>query len=84
MCRCTPEIRTLFCGKAGCEWPAQTPRVLDENLVRELADLVSTCPHRSYVMVKLLDHPSEARAALDAIERAVNVIRVELYKAEKR
>jgi hypothetical protein len=21
MCRCTPEIRTPFCGKPGCEWP---------------------------------------------------------------
>ena len=22
MCRCTPNIRTPFCGKPGCEWPA--------------------------------------------------------------
>jgi hypothetical protein len=22
MCQCTPEIRTPFCGKPGCEWPA--------------------------------------------------------------
>lgn len=21
MCKCTPEIRTPFCGKPGCEWP---------------------------------------------------------------
>lgn len=21
MCQCTPEIRTPFCGKPGCEWP---------------------------------------------------------------
>jgi hypothetical protein len=24
MCKCTPNIRTPFCGKPGCEWPAQT------------------------------------------------------------
>lgn len=24
MCRCTPNIRTPFCGKPGCEWP---PRI---------------------------------------------------------
>lgn len=24
MCHCTPEIRTPFCGKPGCEWPAGT------------------------------------------------------------
>lgn len=23
MCVCTPEIRTPFCGKPGCEWPHQ-------------------------------------------------------------
>jgi hypothetical protein len=23
MCRCTPNIRTPFCGKPGCEWPPQ-------------------------------------------------------------
>lgn len=21
MCKCTPEIRTPYCGKPGCEWP---------------------------------------------------------------
>ncbi len=25
MCKCTPEIRTPFCGKPGCEWPEQKP-----------------------------------------------------------
>lgn len=24
MCKCTPEIRTPFCGKPGCTWPPQT------------------------------------------------------------
>lgn len=23
MCKCTPNIKTPFCGKPGCEWPAQ-------------------------------------------------------------
>lgn len=23
MCKCTPGIRTPFCGKPGCEWPKQ-------------------------------------------------------------
>lgn len=21
MCKCTPEMRTPFCGKIGCQWP---------------------------------------------------------------
>jgi hypothetical protein len=24
MCKCTPNIRTPFCGKPGCEWPEQS------------------------------------------------------------
>jgi hypothetical protein len=27
MCRCTPEIRTPFCGKVGCETPEQTNKL---------------------------------------------------------
>lgn len=23
MCKCTPSIRTPFCGKMGCEWPKE-------------------------------------------------------------
>lgn len=26
MCRCTPEMRTPFCGRPGCAWPAQPKR----------------------------------------------------------
>lgn len=25
MCQCTPEIKTPFCGRPGCEWPDQKP-----------------------------------------------------------
>lgn len=25
MCKCTPNIRTPFCGKLGCEWPNAKP-----------------------------------------------------------
>ena len=25
MCKCTPNIRTPFCGKVGCEWPGKKP-----------------------------------------------------------
>jgi hypothetical protein len=26
MCKCTPEIRTPYCGKFGCEWPERKYR----------------------------------------------------------
>jgi hypothetical protein len=25
MCKCTPNITTLYCGKLGCEWPKEKP-----------------------------------------------------------
>lgn len=28
MCKCTPEIRTPFCGKPGCQWPKDERRLL--------------------------------------------------------
>jgi hypothetical protein len=32
MCRCTPEIRTPFCGKPGCEAPAMSEEELQKRL----------------------------------------------------
>src|SRR6185295_14801238 len=29
MCHCTPNIRTPFCGKPGCEWPKQKEKTMD-------------------------------------------------------
>lgn len=31
MCKCTPNIRTPFCGKLGCEWPAQKASIEQEE-----------------------------------------------------
>ena len=28
MCVCTPEIRTPYCGKKGCEWPQHKGKIL--------------------------------------------------------
>lgn len=33
MCKCTPEIRTPFCGKLGCEWPE--PTVAPEEMTQQ-------------------------------------------------
>jgi hypothetical protein len=27
MCKCTPGIKTPFCGKGDCQWPEQQPKV---------------------------------------------------------
>lgn len=38
MCKCTPEMRTPFCGKPGCEWPKSQFDDLDA-FKEALADL---------------------------------------------
>lgn len=52
MCKCTPNIRTPFCGKLGCEWPkpkgarrADTDRyVKAETAIREAMLAVESMP----------------------------------------
>ena len=33
MCKCTPEIKTPFCGKPNCEWPEQVKQQARENAI---------------------------------------------------
>lgn len=35
MCKCTPEIRTPFCGKPGCSW--ETTPTIDGSVVMKIA-----------------------------------------------
>lgn len=34
MCKCTPNIRTPFCGKLGCVWPEQKPQPKPDDACR--------------------------------------------------
>lgn len=54
MCKCTPSLRTLFCGRPGCEWPDQgasftsaLPSPYERELLdiagEELAEIVTEC-----------------------------------------
>lgn len=36
MCKCTPEIRTPFCGRPGCEWPDRKPHEPHPAVVKEI------------------------------------------------
>lgn len=47
MCKCTPEIRTPFCGKLNCEWPkpegtrtVTSPNLPEESAVADLSKSV--------------------------------------------
>lgn len=44
MCRCTPSIRTPFCGKPGCEWPAYKDTPIAQNLVQKAEQELLACP----------------------------------------
>jgi hypothetical protein len=35
MCRCTPNLRTPFCGKPGCEMPAPSLKAAAEERLRK-------------------------------------------------
>jgi chromosome segregation ATPase len=57
MCKCTPHIRTLFCGKPGCEWPQY-------NAAAQASDPGFTTVAKTYLVAV------EARAArADELER---------------
>lgn len=69
MCKCTPNIRTPFCGRAGCEWPVQ---------ITEPADILLNALHG--IASDGTDHPQvemHRNIALRAIER------YRAYKAAK-
>lgn len=36
MCKCTPEIKTPFCGRPGCEWPPQAAAPPHPQVVKEI------------------------------------------------
>ena len=59
MCRCTPEIKTPFCGKPGCEWPKQTPM---QHMIKGMIDAV----------LKLGRKPVEIYLTEDNYERLVD------------
>ncbi len=34
MCKCTPEIKTPFCGRGDCQWPKETIQSMQEDRLR--------------------------------------------------
>lgn len=44
MCRCTPNMRTPFCGKPGCEWPPQRSLVTNVLTYKTPADRIAAMP----------------------------------------
>ena len=38
MCKCTPNIRTPFCGKPGCEWPPRSSKEIATDRLRRASE----------------------------------------------
>lgn len=45
MCKCTPNIRTLFCGKPGCEWPPRNIEIVRDDIAEKLDEMSDLCEH---------------------------------------
>jgi hypothetical protein len=74
MCKCTPQIRTPYCGKPGCEVPAQRAREMD------LAEYVSAETLRwSLSMCDWCDRQSDPALAESLVLAAmVQIVRARL------
>lgn len=60
MCKCTPSIRTPYCGKLGCEWP--TPSGKPSMTVKK----------ETYVLKK--DTPEELLAEIEALKCQIDML----------
>jgi hypothetical protein len=81
MCRCTPEIRTPFCGKPGCTWPEQ--RVPNGVVnAKQAGDTVSV------VASMLMSVPMESFEALlrdmGAVQKVVNSLGANDLRRDER
>ena len=45
MCKCTPEIRTPFCGRPGCEWPDQKPPPGEPAVVKQIVGEIAAAEY---------------------------------------
>jgi len=75
MCKCTPSIRTPYCGKLGCEWPnskpegARTPMQNSEDIVGRLKYLLfkSNIPLEHELAQALLDQQEILKIAEESV-----------------
>lgn len=66
MCKCTPNIRTPFCGRPGCEWPKQKEKTKENKRTFLILDKTSgnhveitIDENREFLEVWPIDHNGE-------------------------
>lgn len=76
MCKCTPNVRTPFCGKPGCEWPPQSksrPTIEElEQILRSPNALTMEITTAGEVVTKGLRHEIEAAINRVSAENSSN------------
>lgn len=77
MCKCTPGIKSPFCGKPGCEWPPLTEEDRGVVHARAKAHELATAAERAwYAYAALLDVGPERTRAFDVYENLRTARRV--------
>lgn len=72
MCKCTPEIRTPFCGKGSCQWPEKKV----SNIEDVKPHLTINCGDKVHVVpVSLIEDVIEGRKDLTQIDDWENLAR---------
>lgn len=83
MCKCTPGIRTPFCGKPGCEWPEQKVQTLSPDQVEDLETGIKLLRQERDALrerVRVLE--AGLREACDTIEAAAACARIDTDSAD--
>lgn len=63
MCKCTPTIRTPFCGRLGCEWPETKPGKRDGYNPAEEENINPILKYQRLIRPNLHSEPAFARLA---------------------
>ena len=63
MCKCTPELKTPFCGNPGCESPPQKLEVAHDHVAEKLDEMADLCEYWTRNRAKGRN-PKAIRAAL--------------------
>lgn len=63
MCKCTPEIRTPFCGKLGCQWPdkqtGKRDKIMEDSVLENNFTYHSPKPGQNEKYVALREKAKE-------------------------
>lgn len=79
MCKCTPNLRTLFCGRPGCEWP----KVLNLKERNKMDEKMISIPSKLFdTVTDFLFEVSDDPAKL-SVKIAASFIRNQLREIEQ-